>query len=821
MIIFSSLQDVVDTTEAHKPVYRVKACHRPMSKRANLHKENVSRKPLATAVEQVSVQHASTMKTGQPWNEHLHACLSLVDAPTEENIEPNLLDREEIKRRVESVKQLLYGSLLSSRVELISTNHILGHLPLLVQQPLLLFLYKWSENAPEELSQVHYFDYEKTIIARGSRLLTFKTLTQQNEQLNRPEVVLDAEMRWEFFPIFVDLNSKDQFFLRVFRMDEATQNDSMFYEIRNPFNDVERPKLRTSNDFIAACCASLFSFNKRELKLADEVGLAPSLVPEVQRLVKIVFDRQRWEKDRGRRTRSSDPTTANDSAEYKDILENAGAFFADIRSPGGYLGRLYSRLRRPATTVKRLAAKAENKHQPSTANIFFAFRSYDRDEPRYETKGGKQKFSGFAHNLRFVLPIEQKQDWQRVLASEQRSRHDEAYPNVNPLKVGADKKSRELYDYRQLLQDLDDWFWIVVERDQELTDDKDKFKEIFDVLEAPIGCDALSFLEPVVYAGVPAYRYPFRRLAGLSRVRIVEESLRKFQSSNFDSDRSFGLQDLIADNAERLREAAIDLKRVVAIYYLLRALAPMIDSPRAQHRTTLLLIPVEVCGSIPAVIGTVFFKPEHEKFDELHHVLNDDASRCFDFVLHFYNDIFLPAARDIRRMYRDIQIDYVEARIAKVIQDLSQKSEVFQDEDDVVIAIRNCLREDESQLNLAMRRWARFIPYPVLKFKWESRDENRSLSANERAIKTSLDGWSLYINSSPNHIFRRDFIGTSPDTTEPTAMQSGEIFTPQASSDLDLVVRRIEAAIDMALIDNSGFTDDEPTKKTDYETKTV
>lgn len=715
----------------------------------------------------------------------------------------------EIVRRVESVKQLLYGLFLSSSNELISTTQIIGHLTLLVQHPIFVFLYE-SETVDEnrQLSMVQYFDFTKMQIARGSRIKFTSGGQPYSSEL--PDEKLQWEERSRLFPVFVDQHSERQFYLRIFCMHERNEGDSEFVEVNNRdlYDLADNPK--TLYDYFALCTNMLFSFSKEELESIGSQRMNQSLYGEVSKALEAAFDNQRWSKTDGRRK-----VTLVVPDEVEEVNQHCQEFQNDLRVSLGMLDRIYRRISHPAKTVKKFAANGDDAN--GIPNIFFAFRTYDRKHPRYELPaiGEKPPFSGFAHNLQFVFPGRQKDDILRMLLRYTAEQKDEMFSGL--LNEQGDVKTPA--DYPRLRKQLDDWFWREV--------GKPNCGKIFEIFESPIGENTVSFLEPVLYGGVPAYRYPFRRRAGFSRIRPVKESFDKYCAVPGHRSSEFGEEHLFLDvtdpviRKQKLIDTLQDMRRVVCGYYIFRALAPQI-SGRENFWTTLLLFPIVVCGSVSAVVGTVLFKPGPKSANIIplfQDQLQPEVTRRWQYAHYFYKEIFLSVARDVRRMYRDWQIGFLQKNLHEVliaahaqhdaqeskglraaeqyVHEKSQKDDLYAQQ----------LLTGLASVNRKIGLVGRCTPYPELHLRWAHSEADELPQGEwnhvtERAIRTPFSQCWLILGTAHNCIFRQDFAGLRTDRRNESNGES-EKLSPQAESYIDIAKSRIEASLNMTLLEVS------------------
>lgn len=704
--------------------------------------------------------------------------------------------QREFYRRVESIRQLLIGLLLSSRQELVSTNQILGHLTLLVQQPLLMVVYESKEQGGD-FSLVSYFDYEKTIKARGASI----TLVRRDQESEKLETTLPATYRDHLFPIFVRYNDAHQFFLRVFRMEEVPGNVSKFHEVRNPFNGTAPVALTTVDHYIAASAAALFSFSKADYDAVKAEHFDRSILGEVTKIVGRVLNHQRWKRQGDRRSQTLVPF------EQQYEVETYGQdFFGQLRAKDGELDRLYRRISGPTSLIKKFAGT--NDGQPSVPDVFFAFRSYDRDSARCVRSGS----SGFAHNLRFVLPERQKSDLRKTLLSPEikmRLQESESFSSI------------ERDEFTGLRLQLDHWFWAQVADGA-----NDGFAEIFRVFESPIGSGALSLLEPAFYAGVPGYRYPFRREGGFDRIPAVGESLARFcAAGNKASD--FDIAHIEAGTEALTKEARDDVRRVVVAYYLFLMFAPGIVS-RSRHWTTVLLFPIEVCGAISAVVGTVLFRPiiSNTHPEALTDVFAAAATQRWNTAMYFYKDVYLAAARDIRRMYRDSQIKLICDELAPLVRaadifipPTSSNTPYVADKqgaddadgvaaeltEEAVKTVLDALESSDKKFSKLLPIVARFNPYPQCELVWVPTATAQNFGVRVRIIRTALPGWVLVLSRKKNPIFKQDFAGMKVVKEELQTPGNGDNMptTDQEASDTDLMERAITANVNAAFSESS------------------
>lgn len=622
-----------------------------------------------------------------------------------------LEDRTEIVRRVTLVKHRLIFDLLAASGNPISTNGILNHITVLLQQPTIVLLYKSSADG-NSAEWVQHFDFNKTKNSRGS--LELKGLNRQI--LEMPEnVKLRNGQNDGLFRVY-----GSRFFLRVFLLETQELNDGLFVELSNkPYvvkkigkNDSERDK----KEYCRLCLSGLLIFD-----LDDQSNFGIEFLDGIIEKVEDVFLEQVYEippDDRRSRTLLR--------ADQKKAKKAVETYFSNALGSDHGLDRIYTRAKfasKAIKTIGRSGAISKSVHGDDILpNIFFSLRAYDRLEPRCVRKlpNGGGIFHGYAHNISFAIPYHQKDSIiKHFLAIAERGEGgyiDERYG-------GEWEFSHE--GYKNFAKSLDKLFWHILERRGR------QIPFLLNTLISKVGSSSTSVVDPVFYYGSALYRMPFRRDGGLDRLY----GLREIFDSLPDVEKPlFSISHLKHGKHLELRR---DCLRVVIFFYLTRMLGPAL-ARKSGYWTKLIIFPLDVSGAVVGTIGCVSFEPKIE-FDEgrSRPVELPSESGFWNQEFYFFSEIVSSAQRVLRQQYRDFQIKQISIVFGKALNDLILKT-IENDGFTKKSMVENLIGVMNSE-SVAV---ARACPYPRYVFDWGL--QVRDLDRIRKGARISSDNNSQF-----------------------------------------------------------------------------
>ena len=642
----------------------------------------------------------------------------------------NAEDREEIIRRVTLVKHHIIFDLLAASGNPISTNGILNHVAVLLQQPVIILLYKESKRKGVA-EWVPHFDFHKTKDSRGSLELR----DRQQQPIEIPEdVQLKNSVNEGLFKIF-----DTTFFVRVFLLEEKEQSEGSFIElttksppainIKSPLAIKERRRTHKKNrrEYCRLCLVGLFTFDD-----GDKSNYGITFLDGITEKLESVLLEQVYETPK--EDRRSRTLLREDQKKARNAVET---YFSNALGGGHGLDRIYTRAKFASKAIKMIGpsgAIAKNIHGDEfSPNIIFSLRAYDRTEPRCVRKlpNGHGTFRGYAHNVSFAIPFHQQENIKRYFA--------------NLAEKGASKYFDERYGparwsffhsgYRNFAYSLDQWFWSQLKRGGS------SITLLLKILISKVGSGSTSIVDPVFYYGSAMYRVPFRCDGGLDRIYGLKDI---FSSLPEHEKTIFSIASLDGHANKELRR---DCFRVVIFFYLTRMLGPEL-AQKADYWTKLIIFPLDVSGAVVGTIGCVSFEPKLERDQSsIPSVVELPIHRGFwNQEFYFFSEIVSSAQRVLRQQYRDFQIKQISIAFAEALNGLVESTK--KNEGNTKKSMVDRLVDILNSESIAV---ARACPYPRYVFSWMH-------SADQAVMKGDMRKWlaEQYIATTSQPAFVTD-----------------------------------------------------------------
>lgn len=285
------------------------------------------------------------------------------------------------------------------------------------------------------------------------------------------------------------------------------------------------------------------------------------------------------------------------------------------------LNKIYRKLKGvPEQIIKELAS--HETYMSDLPNFCLFNRTYIRPNARFES----ESFTGYAYDVRLCLPKEQEEDLLAYFSS----------LNKNDFKIQTGVLYSELvgkgHKYYRLIKSIDDKFWELLKEDS---------RQVVSILNEAESAYSRSFTDSVFASGVVHYRNPFSN-GGIDRI----------------SDYML-YQDIMDVPGDRVA----DFIRIVAMYYMLDAMAPKYES-RKGKKLIFAAFPIEVAGKIQSVVGFSSYLDR-----------NDDSYLDRSFwksTYYFYIYISMRIERLSRKKLRSIYLskygEYLSSELIKLIK---------------------------------------------------------------------------------------------------------------------------------------------------------
>jgi hypothetical protein len=618
------------------------------------------------------------------------------------------LEKQEIARRVCSIKERLIGEVLSSSGNPIALNGIFNYLSVLVQLPMLVLLYEKTEDS---YILKEHFDFEKTKSSRGSLALQVYDEAAALYVDFEPKANKPVDLDYELIQIY-----QTDYFVRVFLLKIGGEDNAPFFEMPiKPLQTKEHYDVyEMQREYARLCLIGALTFDTP----SDKTLYGTAFLSELNSKIVSIFKSHDYEtqtkEDRENRRQK---TLVNENIN-EDIQKFVKARNSDITGKLHSLDRLYRRASYASRTLKRIGKSTGTDDNSSTVdipNLIFFLRTYDRSTPRaqrvIEDEKGKV-FRGYAHNVSVVLPYQQEEDLkerfqvlQNVSNSSDVAYRGERYAN-NWEFTNA--------DYKTFAQSLDQEFWKEVKTPEGV-------QKLLDILKSPMGSHTTSMADAVFYYGTSMYRIPFRRDGGLSRIFELPEIYRNLNLE----DRNNFVFELLPNEAESM--VRHDCLRVVTLFYVSRMLARSC-SDQHLYWTKAHLYPIDVAGTVVGAIGNFSYElkiPTTENGDTPLPI--DTATWNQEF--YFFVEIFGAIQRALRQQFRDFQINRLGEELSSSLSDLISDAS----RNNYMVGLPD-MEKFVERLNTESRRIARVCPYPAYEFNLIESTKYRQKDMDENTV---------------------------------------------------------------------------------------
>jgi hypothetical protein len=602
-------------------------------------------------------------------------------------------DQQEILRRVDVVRSEIMRQVLAPAGNPLSGNDLITYINVLVQIPILIFIYK-KEAGSTYMLQPH-FDYAKFKYGRGSlRLIDF-----HDDRRKEGETIDIAKNKPSLEKLFRVFNTP--YYVRCFLLD-TSEDDQPFVGVTHKIQS----RLQHRYEYVRICLKHLFSAEAKEWGVFTDAFTDAIFGKCGESLSELSYVQP---------TDGRSGKTLTDGTKY----EFPGvSFFAKGEHTGGdygMIGEISSRLHgaiEDAAFSSRILKKNAlevrlNANFTKTSNAFLMLRSYTRNYRRsVDTAEG---FKGYSYDTRFNISTTQRDEITFFLEGLSRLGRDGylksgqpenelygGYTNSDGCKwrFASKEEEEEHADFQKFAKSLDEFFWRLLSRKL--------ISQLIAIFLSPIGSQSVSLVDPVYYYGSSIYRMPFRRAGGLGRLNglgLLYRQLPLEKKSNF----SFGMLRTIKNETIQ-RELRNDCLRVVIFYYISRMLLSS-NGGQEQFDTKVHLYPVDVGGSVVGAVGKIsydFKKPETEKLPT--------RRRAWDEEIMFLNSVVFPMRASLRRQYRSLHIEFLTQKFTFELENyLTQQAKADFNFD-------ASLKTFQDSLNTASQAIARICPYPSLNF---------------------------------------------------------------------------------------------------------
>ena len=623
---------------------------------------------------------------------------------------PALTPKEsaELGRRILLVKNSLIGRLLAPSGALLYGNEVLTHLNVLIQQPLIVLLYRDGDAGAIEYTR--HFDFGKAKASRGS--LDLRVGGQNSEEPFNPARDY-GPIPPSVFRIF-----GTHYYVRVFLLD-ITGEDRPFYEIptesnKTAFSYLPSP-LRLVARYAQYCTKHFFTFSKEE---EDSYG-TKFLAEILKKLTDVLEAATYFDLEKGGNNMPAQSRRQRTQVKPKDIGRVTEQLRRLLHSKKKWLeplDQVYKRSSFSARTLKLLGNKDTNWQRPKTyPNIFFALRSYTRGQPRAKRHlPTGEPFEGYAHDLWFSISDTQRNDMREYLEWLRDQGMHEYIKKAGGELYGDGLWNFEKYPgYANFAKSLDLEFWRILGagasdayaqeqklpaiREEELRV-HDGIDLLLDTFTSFIGTNSTSLVDAIFYCGASLYRMPFRRLGGLGRLHGLEAAY--LQLNEVDQE-CFSFAHLSSEGFSELRN---DCLRVVTFFYLSRMLGQA-NSDLSKYYTKIHLYPIDISGAIMGAVGKVSFQLKEVGADNMP-VKADDWNREY----LFYTETVADVQTAMVRHYRELHVTLVSKAIGSGVRRMLRRTS------QLGMAQMEALRHFVFEINATIEDIARVCPLPTYTF---------------------------------------------------------------------------------------------------------
>lgn len=632
-------------------------------------------------------------------------------------------EKIEIIRRVSVIKRALISSVLDPAGGTVSGNDILNHINVLIHHPTVIFIYKQDiDGGSNDLRLQKYFDINKMAISRGGLILDQDGGCSINGR--EPHETIDFRSN-AVFRIY-----DTEYYLMVFSL--KIGENLPFYSVR----DCDANESGISGEYIRRCLKGLLKFHSN-----DAIYYGESFQRKIIDRIRLIFSGSVYKEVKEGR---SEVTLMKKEAESDIVVQIKKEHDRESLAKGYRVDRIYSRAAFAAETLKYMGVRDKQNYTSGEApNLFFFARTYDRYKRRgaFFTKD-RGDFSGYAHNVCYLVPDEQKahivkylkwlkaigRNGYKKLGMELYGGHE----NINGFKWNFKEKG-----YANFAISLDNYFWGLISEDKIKNDQDSSGVDILvNAFSSYIGDRSRSMVDPLFYYGPSIYRMPFRRLGGLDRLEGLMDIFDKLKNKD-----KFSIYDV---NSHQLRN---DCLRVVLFFYLTRMFGPPCENQQ-EYYTKIHLFPIEIGGAVVGSVGRVSYEkrlpsPHMDSVKtEIPSLPSDAASWNQEFL--FYFEIVSACLKSFRQQYRDFQIEYISECFNKSFKKFLENAKLEK-------VNKNNAQLFLDEINSASRRIERICPYPGFNFRFLNN------TIDKIDIKSIMIAKNLYLiveRSKNQQIFR-------------------------------------------------------------------
>jgi hypothetical protein len=686
-------------------------------------------------------------------------------------------EKYEILRRIDVIRTEIIHQTLTPRGHPLLGTDFITYINLLMQLPIIVFVYKWDGEA---FIYRPHFDYKKYRYSRGSLRLAQEFINKENGQWDKFELSIEdiekpitKEDEYRLFQIF-----DTPFYIRCFLLDTAA-DDQPFYEVTARHDS----KLTIAYEYARVCLTELLSECTSDIK---NTYTQPFLKTVFDRISKIFDEFEYVPADEGRTDVTIHKKHGSKSLISLYQLDNKSQSFK--KDGGSFVGEEVSRLisskheelkarfhnaiddaTEVSVMLKKYAQERYSKRDFSkdASNFFIMLRSYDRTFRRSQ----ETDFRGYAYDTRISISSKQQNEIQDFITtlSEIGKEGYRRYAGVKNEFYGGytntkgsewvfgrakvDKKDelsleevRRNNSFARFAESLDKWFWDYLSQHK---GSKIKLKYLLQVLLSPIGSESRSMVDPVFYYGSSIYRMPFRRDGGLERLNGLKH-LYEILSDEEKEVFSFRSLSKIGNHHKR-KELRRDCTRVLLFYYLTRLFIAN-DGNQEEWHTKVHLYPIDIGGVVVGVIGKASFdlklnaRKDAVKAGQINLPTN---KRIWDEEILFHKSIVLPLRESLRRQYRSLQIEHLAVTFNELLETLRNKSE----KEEILDGLAGFNQSLLNPLNEASQEVSRICPYPGVSFALESASDLKNDGTTDKFVE--LGDLRLRITQQPtSFVFR-------------------------------------------------------------------
>ena len=442
-----------------------------------------------------------------------------------------------------------------------------------------------------------------------------------------------------------------------------------------------------------------FSFAKEQ----DTLRYGVQFLADVNEKIKDIFSSHVYVKPTEAKRKERRIQTLVQAEEAQEIRRFVEERNKDIKGNWHSLDRLYRRASDASLAIKKIGNGSISLGNQNIPNLLFFLRAYDREKSRAERTIRKDKFfSGYAHNVSFLIPEKQQDEIRSCFKSlREKAEAGEAYAGE---KYGQDWTFNNL-GYGNFATSLDEEFWSIL---MTHTAESDGIQTLLDVLNKPIGTQTTSMVDAVFYYGTSMYRLPFRRDGGLGRLYALTSFYERLSKKG---KKLFTFNDLDKEKSAELRD---DCLRVVIFFYVSRMLAPFCKD-QDKKWTKVHLFPIDVAGAVVGSVGSITYELKIDASIEsvpLIEVTLPIETTTWNQDFYFFVEIFSAVQRALRQQFRDFQINQLCNVVSDELNGLIESAEA----DKNGLISKKALQHFADKMNAQSKKIARICPYPAYAF---------------------------------------------------------------------------------------------------------